>query len=133
MNEVIYCLYVVDDKWSNIKTKCIRMYVLLLDHSEWHIYMVYRSHIIIPFQIIRNFEKRLKNSWIQRHFSGGICKKLLNLPIIIKIDENYYRISYTKYQGFEKNMTFLQIPALKCLQIHEFFIVSQNSGCFGKV
>mgnify|MGYP002811043020 CR=1 FL=1 len=32
-----------------------------------------------------------------------------------------------------KKHDFLQIPPLKCLYLHKFFIVSQNSGCFGKV
>ena len=34
-------------------------------------------------------------------------KKLLNLLIIINICQIYYRISYTKYPGFEKTPLFL--------------------------
>ena len=42
------------------------------------------------------------------HF-GVSVKKLLNLSMIIKIHQIYYRISYTKCQGFEKTPLFSQM------------------------
>ena len=63
----------------------------------------------------KSFPKSIKNSSHNRSWKmdtshiGASVKKLLDLPIIIKISKIYYRISYTKNIGFEKTPFFLEM------------------------
>ena len=59
----------------------------------------------------------------QLHFSVHLRKKLLNLAIITKTPQIYYRISYIKNQGFEKTPLFFEseVVQLQSWIVRRFF------------
>ena len=59
----------------------------------------------------KEFHKKfLPKSWTLYHF--GASEKLLNLAIITKTPQIYYRISCTKNQSFGKTPLFYRYPEM---------------------